>query len=180
MSLDGVVEAPQNWHFPFISPDMQAEVNRQLFESDAFLYGRQAYEEFASFWPTFEGDELKEMADKLNTSQKYVVSTTLKTPSWGPATVISGDVVNEVRNLKQTPGGTIGMSGSPTLVQTLVPAGLIDELWIFLHPIVVGGGKKLFKDGTDSTTLTLASTKTFSGGVILLVYTPKLLSEYPS
>ncbi len=171
MSLDGVVEAPQNWHFPFLSPDMQAEVNKQILESDAFLFGRLTYEEFASYWPTATDDETG-IADRLNSAPKYVVTTTLEKADWNPATLIKANVIEEIRKLKQQAGGNIGVSGSPTLLRSLMQAGLVDEYWLFLHPVVVGSGKRLFKDGMNTTGLKLAECKTFSGGVVFLRYQP--------
>lgn len=171
ISLDGVIEAPQNWHFPYVTDDMMAEVTTQLMGADAFLYGRTTYEEFASYWPTATDDETG-IADKLNSTPKYVVSTTLQKAGWKNSTLIKGQVADEIRKLKQQPGGNIGMTGSATLIQALLGAGLIDELRLLVHPIVVGKGKRLFRDGMDTAGLKLVESRAFKGGVVLLVYQP--------
>jgi dihydrofolate reductase len=165
------MEAPQNWHFPYISDDMQEAVNAQIHGSDALLYGRVTYEEFASFWPSQTQNEFG-IADKLNNTPKYVVSSTLKTADWNNSTLIKGNVAGEIAKLKQQPGGNIGMTGSATLIQILMQADLIDEYQLFVHPIVVGNGKRLFKDGATNSALKLVGNRTFSGGVILLTYQP--------
>jgi dihydrofolate reductase len=171
VSLDGVIEAPQNWHFPFVTDDMMQIVMSQLMGADAYLYGRKTYEEFASYWPNAT-DDGSGMADKLNRTPKYVVSTTLQSVDWQPATLIKGNVAEEIRKLKQGPGGDIGLTGSATLIQSLLKGGLIDELQLMVHPVVVGSGKRLFKDGMDKADLKLVETKVFDGGVVLLVYRP--------
>jgi dihydrofolate reductase len=154
MSLDGVIEAPEKWHFPFVTDDMMEEVMAQLLGADAMLYGRQTYQDFAGFWPTQTTDE-SGVAAKLNNAPKFVVSSTLEKADWNNSTLI------------------IGMTGSATLIQSLLPTGLIDELRLLIHPIVVGSGKRLFKDGMESGTLKLIESKTYSGGVVLLVYQPE-------
>ena len=174
ISVDGVIEAPETWHFPFVNEEVQTAINAGVFGSDAYLYGRVTYEAFASFWPTADAPEVKEMADYFNKAPKYVVSNTLRTADWSPTTIFSGDVMSQIAQLKETQGGNIGLTGSATLVRSLIKAGLVDELQLFLHPVVVGRGKRLFADG-DAATLRLAEAKTFSTGVMRLVYQP--LSE---
>jgi dihydrofolate reductase len=171
ISLDGVIEAPQNWHFPYISDDMMDVIKARLFGADAFLYGRVTYEEFASYWPNATNDETG-IADKLNSTPKYVVSTTLDKVDWNNSTLIKGNVMEEIRKLKQQPGGDIGMTGSATLVHSLMQAGLIDEYQLMVHPIVVGSGKCLFKDGMETTGLKLVENKKFDSGVMYLSYQP--------
>lgn len=171
LSLDGVMEAPNQWHFPYLSEDMQAYSKEGILECDAFLLGRVTYQEFAPFWPNLTDDE-SGMADKLNSAPKYVVSTTLDTAEWHNSTLIKANVAEEIGRLKQQPGGIIGLTGSATLIQSLLNRGLIDEYRLLVHPIVVGRGKRLFKEGMDMTTLKLAGTRTFSSGVVLLTYQP--------
>ena len=170
ISLDGVIEAPQNWHFPFVTDDMQQEVVNQILSQDAVLMGRVTYQEFAGFWPTAE-DDGSGLANKLNSVPKYVVSTTLDQADWNNTTVIKGDIAEEIRKLKQQGDGIIGLTGSATLIQSLMEAGLIDEYQLMVHPVIVGSGKRLFKDGSKST-LNLVGSKPFAGGVILLSYQP--------
>src|SRR5687767_1830079 len=111
ISLDGVIEAPETWHFPYMSEDMQADVMEQVFSFDAAMYGRVTYEAFASFWPSYT-DDTSGLADRLNNQSKYVVSTTLKKADWNNSTIISGNIAEEITKLKQQPGGNISMTGS--------------------------------------------------------------------
>ncbi|MEW9551076.1 dihydrofolate reductase family protein [Nonomuraea sp. NPDC050783] len=170
ISLDGVVEAPQTWHFPYFNDEMGQEVGRQMQESDALLLGRRTYEEFAGHWP-HQDPEKDPMAARLNAVQKYVVSTTLTDPAWQNTSVIGGDVTAELARLKEGPGGTISVTGSPTLVTALLRDGLLDELNLLLHPIVVGQGQRLFGDGLGQIPLTLTRSATFTTGVLNLTYT---------
>lgn len=165
------MEAPQNWHFPYISDDMQEAVNAQILGSDALLYGRVTYEEFAAFWPSQTQNEFG-IADKLNNTLKYVVSSTLEKAGWNNSTFVNGNVTAEIAKLKQQPSGNIGMTGSATLIQALMKDDLIDEFQLFVHPVVVGKGKRLFKDGSAAK-LKLIGTKMFSSGVVLLTYHPE-------
>ncbi len=169
ISLDGVIEAPQNWHFPYISDDMMQSVKAQIVTADAFLYGRHTYQEFAGYWSTASEDELG-IAAKLNSAPKYVVSTTMQTAAWHNSMLIKTNVVDEISRLKQQINGIIGITGSATLIESLLQAHLIDEYQLMVHPIVVGTGKRLFKDGVNTQPLKLVETKVFSGGVILLTY----------
>jgi dihydrofolate reductase len=171
MSLDGVIEAPETWHFPYISDDMQAFVNADILESDAALLGRVTYEAFAPFWSTLTQNEYG-IADKLNTQPKFVVSTTLQKVEWNNSTLIKGNLAAEIAKVKQQISGNIGLTGSATLVQSLMQADLIDEYHLLVHPIVVGKGKRLFKDGMDTAKLKLVKSIPFAGGVIALVYQP--------
>jgi dihydrofolate reductase len=170
ISLDGVIEAPQNWHFPFVTDDMQQEVMKSILDPEALLMGRVTYQEFASYWPTAE-DDGSGLANKLNSTPKYVVSTTLDKADWNNSTIINGSVVDEIRKLKQQGDGIIGLTGSATLIDSLMEAGLIDEFQLMVHPVVVGSGKRLFKEGSK-TTLKLVGSQPFQGGVILLRYQP--------
>ena len=144
----------------------------QLFASDALLLGRVTYEGFAATWPSmedFEGD----FAVRMNTLPKFVVSTTLDEPlEWNNSTLIKGNVAEEVSKLKQQPGQDILMYGSAGLMHTLMQHDLIDEYRIWVHPVVVGSGKRLFRDGIDQTALKLADAKTFGSGAVVLSYQP--------
>jgi len=171
ISLDGVFEAPDQWHFPYFNDEMGEAVGSQMADSDAMLLGRVTYEEFASYWPSQTSDgEAGEMADFMNETPKYVVSTTLKDAEWKNTTLIDGNnAVDVLTSLKQQPGKDISITGSGTLVRTLLRDGLLDELRLLVHPIVVGHGKRLF-DGGDQIPLTLADSTTFSTGVLALTY----------
>jgi dihydrofolate reductase len=172
VSLDGVVEAPQNWHFPYFNDQMGEAIGAAMAASDAMLLGRVTYEEFAAFWPSQEGsDEDQETTDYMNNTTKYIVSKTLEEPlAWNNSTLIKGDVAEEITRLKQQPGKDI--TGSPNLVRSLLEVDLLDELRLMVHPIVVGSGKRLFEDGSDQKALQLVDSKTFSTGVLYLTYQP--------
>ncbi|MCC6614992.1 MAG: dihydrofolate reductase [Anaerolineae bacterium] len=171
ISLDGVIEAPETWHFPYISDDMAAHIGAAIDATDIMLYGRVTYEAFASFWTT---DEAKGegIAEKLNTAPKYVVSTTLASADWQNSTLIKTDVYDAIARLKRETQGNIGLTGSATLVRSLAQAGLVDEFQLLVHPIVVGKGKRLFENMTASVPLKLAGTQTFESGVVLMTYHP--------
>jgi dihydrofolate reductase len=171
ISLDGVIEAPHEWHFPYFNDEMGAAVDAQFKASDAMLLGRVTYQEFASYWPTQTDDP--ELGAIMNNTPKFVVSTTLdNVDEWQNSTLIKDNVVEEITKLKQQPGKNIGMSGSATLVRSLLRDGLLDELNLLIHPIVVGKGKRLFPDGTEQHGLELVESKTFSTGVIHAIYRP--------
>lgn len=170
ISLDGIYESPDQWHFPYFNDEMGEAVGAQMAASDCMLLGRVTYEEFASYWPS-QGSDV-ELADFMNDTPKYVVSTTLDRADWKNTTLIDGNnVAAELTALKQQPGKEIAITGSGTLVRTLLRAGLLDELRLLVHPIVVGHGKRLFDEG-DQIPLTLADAKTFSTGVLALTYQP--------
>ncbi|HEY3185341.1 MAG TPA: dihydrofolate reductase family protein [Gaiellaceae bacterium] len=171
ISLDGVVEAPQNWHFPYFNDEMGAVVGEAIAASDAFLLGRRTYEEWAAFWPTEAAAE-SPMAGPMNATPKHVVSTTLDKVEWQNSTLLEGDLAKAVTELKAKPGKNIGMSGSATLVRSLLELGLVDELRLLVHPLVVGSGAKLFENGTASVSLELVDSRTFSTGVVDLTYRP--------
>jgi dihydrofolate reductase len=165
ISLDGVVEAPDTWHFPYFNDEMGAVVTQLMDESDATLLGRRTYEEFAGYWP--DADPSDPFTKVMNGARKYVVSTTLTEATWENSSVISGDVAAELTRLKADT--RIGTTGSSTLVRWLLEHGLVDELHLLVHPIVVGRGAKLFTDGA-TVPLRLVSSTTFSTGVVHLVY----------
>ncbi|MBE2193923.1 MAG: dihydrofolate reductase [Anaerolinea sp.] len=168
ISLDGVIEAPHTWQFPFQTEEMGAITERQTHDTDALLLGRVTYEIFASFWPTQTNNEFG-VADKYNSVTKYVVSTTLQTAGWNNSTLIRSNVIEEIRRLKQQPGGKIGIIGSATLVHSLLGASLIDEMQVLVHPLVLGKGVRLFAEGYHSP-MKLADSKILSNGVVYLSY----------
>ena len=171
VSLDGVMEAPDQWHFPYFDEEMGNEIGAAMAESDAMLMGRVLYEEWAAFWPE-EDPEENPFAGRMNGVQKYVVSTTLEEPlKWQNSTLIGGDVAEEISRIKEQPGKDISISGSGSLVRSLLHDGLIDELRLMVHPVVVGKGKRLFEEG-DQIPLELVDSKTFSAGVVYVTYGP--------
>lgn len=168
VTLDGVMEEPGTWSFQFWSEEAAKYKYDELFASDALLLGRVTYRGFAAAWPTMTGTG--EFGERMNSLPKYVASRTLEKAEWN-ASVIKGDVAEEVSRLKQQPGQDILLAGSGELLHTLMQHNLIDEYRLMVHPIVLGQGKRLFKEG-HTATLKLAETKTFSSGVVMLTYQP--------
>jgi dihydrofolate reductase len=172
VSLDGVMESPEKWHFPYFNDEMGEAIGAAMAASDAMLLGRVTYQEFASYWPGVSSEE-QPFAAHMNDTPKYVVSATLKdADDWQNSTLIKGNVVEEITRLKQQPGKNIAITGSGTLVQSLLQDDLLDELGLMVHPVVVGSGKRLFKEGGDPKGLKLVDSKTFSTGVVFLTYQP--------
>ena len=173
IALDGVVEAPDQWHFPYFNDEMGAAVDGQLGAADAILLGRETYDSFAGAWPGREADggEDAEFAKKLGDARKIVVSRQDLEFTWRNSELLRGDFVEAVTALKNEPGGDIGISGSVSVVRQLLAAGLLDELHLLVHPIVVGKGMRLFDEGTPLP-LKLLSSWTFETGVLHLVYGP--------
>jgi dihydrofolate reductase len=172
VSLDGVMEAPHEWHFPYWSDEMGAVVGDQMANADAMLLGRVTYQEFASFWPD-KTEEETPGAGHMNGVQKYVVSTTLDDVSaWQNSTLITGNVTDELAKLKQQPGKDIGVTGSATLVQSLLREGLLDELRLLVHPITLGRGKRILDEKAGQVPLTLVESRALPNGVMYLVYAP--------
>ena len=174
VSLDGVMEKPQEWSFSY-SNDEMAEANAAgMADSDAMLLGRVTYEEFAAFWP-YQNSAEQPFTDYLNNTPKYVVSTTLQEPlQWQNSTLIKGNLAEEIAKLKRQPGEDITILGSGALVRSLLEDDLLDELRLMVHPVVLGSGKRLFEEGSDLKTLELVDSKTFSIGVLYLTYRPAL------
>jgi dihydrofolate reductase len=166
ISLDGVIEDANSWMGPWFNGQLGQAVGTMIASQDTMLIGRVTYDEFAAHWPHQEGD----IADTMNGTTKYVVSDTLDTPGWQNTTVIRGDVVAEVSALKEQDGKNIGITGSATLVSYLLHHGLVDELHLFVLPVVIGSGKRLFRDGDDKLPLKVLSSETFETGVIHVSY----------
>ncbi|WP_331446641.1 dihydrofolate reductase family protein [Streptomyces xanthochromogenes] len=166
VSLDGVAEAPDTWHFPYFNDEMGTAVGAAMAESDAMLLGRVQYQQFAAYWPSSED----EFAGFMNKQKKYVVTSTLTEATWNNTEIISGDVLAGLQALKDSEGKDIAVTGSLTLVRSLLTAGLLDQLQLFVHPIVLGKGARWFDD-LDTVELRLASAQAFSTGVILQTYT---------
>jgi dihydrofolate reductase len=174
VTLDGVMEDP-SWTFQFSSEEQEKFKFKELSVSDALLLGRTTYEGFAAAWPNmmdqYEGPrraELGEYAYMMNGYPKHVVSTTLEEPlKWNNSTLIKGNVAEAVSRLMQQPGKDILIFGSGDLVSTLMQHDLIDQYRLMVFPIVVGSGKRLFRDGSDTIVLRLVETKTFGSGVVV-------------
>jgi dihydrofolate reductase len=184
MTLDGVMQAPGGpdedrdggfehggWSFPYFSEDMGEVINDGFAKAEAILLGRRTYEIFAASWPNFP-DKEDPVASRLNTLPKYVVSTTLERADWEPATIIRGDVPAEVAKLKEHYAGEIQVHGSAGLAQTLHTSGLIDEYRLFIEPVVLGTGKRLFEPGAAPTALRLIDSRPMGKGAVLATYQP--------
>jgi dihydrofolate reductase len=171
VSLDGVMEKPEEWAFSYSDDEMGEASASGIAASDALLLGRVTYEHLAAYWPNQPGGE--PMVDYINSVPKYVVSGTLEEPlAWNNSTIISGNMAEEIARLKRQPGKDITILGSGTLVRSLLRDGLLDELTLMVHPVVLGSGKRLFEDRSDARALKLASSRTFSTGVVSLAYRP--------
>jgi dihydrofolate reductase len=176
ISLDGVVEAPDQWHFPYFNDEMGDAVGAQLGANDTLLLGRKTYDSFAGAWPEREeaGEEDAVFAKQLGDMRKLVVSNQKLEFTWRNSEQLGfargGDLVEAVTALKNEPGGTIGMSGSVSVVRQLLAAGLLDELHLLVHPIAVRKGMRLFDEGETPIPLALISAETFQTGVLNLVY----------
>ena len=172
VSLDGVMEAPEEWAFSYADDEMQAANAAGMASSDALLLGRATYEQMAAYWPNQPGGT--PITDYINSVRKVVVSTSLKEPlGWNNAVLIGGDVAREISKLKQRPGKNITTIGSGVLVRSLLGHGLLDELNLLVHPLILGRGRRLFEDGEDAMALELVESKTFGTGVVSLTYRPR-------
>lgn len=184
LSLDGVMQGPGGpdedrtggfdqggWVVPFVNEDFGGVVGNWFAATDEILLGRTTYDMFHTFWSQVtDPDDV--VATVLNTRPKHVVSRTLRDPAWHNTTVISGDVVAAVEQLKAKPGGELQVHGSCGLAHTLHDAGLIDEYRLVIFPVVVGGGKRLFPDGSVPGSLTLVNSAVSSTGVVALTLRP--------
>lgn len=168
LSLDGVMDSPEKWQFPYISDDVAADIQERILAEDALLLGRVTYEVFAGYWPLQTNNEFG-IADQLNRVPKYVVSTTLDKADWNNSTIIRDNLAEEINKLKQQPGGDISVTGSATLIRSLMEADLIDEYHLQIYPVVLGSGIRLFPEG-QSQNLKLIEAKPYQSGAVLMRY----------
>ena len=171
-TLDGVVEAPEKWHFPFFNEEMGAIVGAQM--SDTLLMGRKSYDTFAATWPKREaaGGEDAALGTRLGDARKIVVSNQSLQLSWRNSELLEGDLVEAVSALKSEPGNDIAISGSISIIRQLLDAGLVDELQLLVDPIAVRDGERLFEETGTALPLELLSSRALSNGVLYLVYGP--------
>lgn len=183
LSLDGVMQAPGapdedteggfqhgGWQIPYFDEALGATAAEGMAATDAYLFGRKTYEIMAAYWPTAPNDD--PYAEHLNTNPKYVASKTLQRVEWQNSTLIKGDVVEEVAKLKERLGKNITVLGSGDLVQTLIENDLVDEYSLMVFPIVLGSGKRLFRNAAQARKLSLVDCKTTSTGGLILTYHP--------
>lgn len=184
LSLDGVMQAPGDpdedrrggfehggWQVGYFDETAGADIIEAISTSGGLLLGRQIYESFAAFWPNAPADD--PFAKPMNGLPKFVASTTLEEPlAWRNSTLIKGGVSEGVAALKERPGNDLNVIGSGVLVQSLMHHGLVDRFRLMIHPVVLGTGMRLFRDGIGRTALRLVGSKTTSTGVLILTYEP--------
>lgn len=177
MTLDGVIEATGDWFSPagdeadVDNSDIEATVREHMEPQGALLLGRKTFESFRGYWPA-QTDDTTGITAHLNKVRKYVISGTLEDPKWENSTVLRGNMTEEVRALKDRESGEIGVTGSITLVHDLIAAGFVDEYRLFVYPVVLGHGRRLFEDAPGVPKLNLVEAKPFRSGVVLMSYQP--------
>jgi dihydrofolate reductase len=183
LSLDGVMQSPGDpeedteggfrhggWQPPYFDDVLATESAKGMAATDAYIFGRKTYEKMAAFWPTAAADD--PYAKHLNSTPKYVASRTLESVDWEGSELIDGDVAEFVAALKAQDGGNIAVLGSGDLVQTLIAHDLVDEYYLIVFPILLGGGKRLFRDADHATKLELVDSVTTGTGGLILTYRP--------
>lgn len=181
VTLDGVMQAPGGpkedteggfrhggWQAPLLDEEAGELITRDIERMDALLLGRKTYDIFANYWPTANVDRI---ADKLNSAPKFVASRTRRKLAWNNSTQLQDDVPKDVARIKQK-YGEVHVIGSGNLVQTLLRNGLVDRFNLWVHPVLLGSGKRLFAEGTVPTSLRLTTSQAFPKGAILLTYEP--------
>ncbi len=176
VSVDGVMEAPggepnyphTGWAIDYMGPEQIDFKMHETLEAESLLIGRITYESFLEGW----SEQTGEFADKMNFMPKQVVSTTLKNPEWNNSTVISGDVIDEIKRVKRSDGGSILVAGSRTLVHTLMHNDLVDEYRFMIFPVILGSGLRVFPESPNKTVLQLTDTRSFANGVVSQTYQP--------
>jgi len=179
VSLNGVMEAPggepahphSGWTFKSIyGEDHYAYKEEEIREAESLLLGRKTYEGFAAAWP--QRDRSDPFTDKINSMPKFVISSTLSDPEWENSTVLSGDPIEEVAELRGAEAGPVLANGSAQLVHALTEADLVDEFRVMVHPVLVAEGLRMFPDPSEMKKLRLADVRTYESGVALLIYVP--------
>jgi len=181
ITLDGVMQAPggpeedptggfkhEGWAVGYWDDSLTNVMVEQTSKPFDLLLGRRTYEIFAAHWPYDKGDD--PFAAKLNNAKKYVVSKTLSKVDWNNSMLVKGDVVQEIRKLKERDGPELQVHGSGNLIQTLLKHDLVDEFWLKIFPVILGKGKRLFADGAIPAGLKLVDSKTSTKGVIIATY----------
>ena len=177
ITLDGVIDATEGWFDPAGEEDIDYSdvvevLRRQMEAQDALLVGRVTFEAFRGYWPQ-QVDDQTGIREHLDSVDKYVVSSTLEDPEWENTTLLRGPLEDDVRTLKQQPGEEIGVTGSISVVHSLIAASLVDEYRLFVYPVVLGRGTRLFADATAVPKLRLLEAAPFRSGIVLLRYRPE-------
>lgn len=192
VTLDGYMVGPDedmSWAVTGFDPEMQNDIAEDMSSnSDAFVFGRVTYEIFAAYWPSAvpydEGDELNPAEGKedpriiraLNDSPKLVFSKTLEESDWNNTRIVDEGLEDEIRRLKKQPGKAVNIQGSASIVQALARADLIDEHHLYVHPVLLGDGKRLFAPGSNRQDLELADIKQYANGVVAMSYRRKAVA----
>jgi dihydrofolate reductase len=174
ITLDGVIDAAEGWFDPageegVDQSDVIEAIGEEMATTDALLVGRVTFEQLRGYWP-LQRDDVTGVRDHLNEVDKYVLSGTLQDPGWERSTVLRGPLLEEVRELKARPGKGIVVTGSMSLMPELIAGGVVDEYRLFVYPVVLGRGRRLFADATSVPRLHLAETRPFRSGIVLLRY----------
>ena len=175
ITLDGVIDAAEGWFAPSDdsdetdASDVLAVLQQQMKRQDGLLLGRVTFEEFRGYWPQ-QKDDSTGITAHLNSVSKYVVSHTLQEPAWVNTTVLRGPLETEIERLKREPGGEIGGTGSISVVHSLIAAGAVDAYRLFVHPVVLGRGARLFQDARRVGKLELVECQAFRSGITLMSY----------
>ena len=169
MSLDGVIDNPQNWSPPYWDDEHAAYAQKLMSSADELVLGRKTYEGFAEAWPQRSGDPF---TDKINAMPKHVATRTLSDLSWN-ARPLEGDAVEAVAELKRRDGGDLLKYGTGEFSRALIENGLLDELHVWIFPVLVGGGQRLI-DGIGVTHLERVATTSFASGIVVNAYAPKV------
>jgi dihydrofolate reductase len=170
ITLDGAIEMLDDWFDPTDEDaELMAELHRQDDNADALLVGRQTFEDFRGYWPA-QTDDQTGVTDYLNQVRKYVVSSTMDDPKWQNSEILRGELVEQVRALKEAEGKDIVVTGSITLCHALIQAGLVDEYRLFVYPVVQGRGRRLFPDGYELPSLRRLDAKPFANGITYVAY----------
>ena len=174
ITLDGVIDAAEGWFDPAgeeeaDQSDVIKAIREEMATTDALLVGRVTFEQLRGYWP-LQVDDVTGVRDHLNQVDKYVLSGTLRDPEWERSTVLRGPLLEEVRELKAQSGKGIVVTGSMSLMPELVAGGVVDEYRLFVYPVVLGRGRRLFADATSVPRLRLAESRPFDSGIVLLRY----------
>ncbi len=171
VTIDGIYDADsmQEWFMPFNSDEKMEYIKGSILHADALLVGRTTYEMFEAYWPHTKTDD-EELANQMNSMQKFVVSTSLDKADWNNSTIINKNIIEEIKKLKKQNGNEIQIPGSADLVQSLMKENLIDEFRFLVHPIILGNGKRFLKEGMKTAGMKLTKTRMFDKGVVLLCY----------
>lgn len=174
ITLDGVIDAAEGWFS--VADDENADqsdlvttLREHTAAADALVVGRVTFEELRGYWPK-QTDDTTGVSEYLNSVSKYVVSSTMRDPEWEHSTVLKGSLTEEIQSLKSKPGKDIVTTGSITLVRSLIAAGLVDEYRLFVYPVVLGHGRRLFAEANEVPKLRLVETRPFRSGIVLLRY----------